>query len=86
MTPPADFEKRAQLVPNWNSIGMPVHSHGEVDGEDARPESRRAIVVLVTGTEGHGLEHHQQQRQAHGQLRKDVVERNGESEMQPVDC
>src|ERR1022692_733007 len=24
ITPPADFEKRAQLVPNWNSIGMPV--------------------------------------------------------------
>ena len=24
ITPPADFEKRAQLVPNWNSMGMPV--------------------------------------------------------------
>ena len=24
MTPPAYFEKAAQLVPNWNSIGMPV--------------------------------------------------------------
>src|ERR1700693_2660751 len=24
MTPPAEREKRAQLVPNWNSIGMPV--------------------------------------------------------------
>ncbi len=24
MTPPASLEKRAQLVPNWNSMGMPV--------------------------------------------------------------
>ena len=24
MTPPEYFEKFAQLVPNWNSIGMPV--------------------------------------------------------------
>ncbi len=24
MTPPANWLKRAQLVPNWNSIGMPV--------------------------------------------------------------
>ena len=24
MTPPAKFEKAAQFVPNWNSIGMPV--------------------------------------------------------------
>ena len=24
MTPPAKLENRAQLVPNWNSIGMPV--------------------------------------------------------------
>ena len=24
MTPPENAEKRAQLVPNWNSIGMPV--------------------------------------------------------------
>jgi len=24
MMPPAKVEKRAQLVPNWNSIGMPV--------------------------------------------------------------
>ena len=23
-TPPAKWEKRAQLVPNWNSMGMPV--------------------------------------------------------------
>ena len=24
MTPPAYSEKRAQLVPNWNSMGIPV--------------------------------------------------------------
>ena len=24
MTPPANWENRAQLVPNWNSIRMPV--------------------------------------------------------------
>jgi hypothetical protein len=24
ITPPADREKAAQLVPNWNSIGIPV--------------------------------------------------------------
>ena len=24
MTPPADLENRAQFVPNWNSMGMPV--------------------------------------------------------------
>jgi hypothetical protein len=41
--------------------------------------------MLVAGTQRHGLEHDEQQCQAHGQLRKDVVERDGESEMQPVD-
>ena len=35
MTPPASCEKRAQLVPNWNSMGMPVTTpEDEVDAED----------------------------------------------------
>ena len=61
------------------------HAHGEVDGEDSRPEARRAIVVFVARAQRQRLQHYQQQRQSHGQLRKDVVEGDGESEMQPVD-
>ena len=48
-------------------------------------QKRAALVVmLVAGAQRHGLQNHEQQRQPHGQLRKDVVERYGKSEMQPV--
>ena len=60
------------------------HAHGEIDGEYFCPEAGRAVVVLVAGAQGHGLEHQDQQREAHGQLRKEVVEGDGECEMQAV--
>ena len=43
MTPPAKLENRAQLVPNWNSIGMPVTTPtAKLIAEDPRPEARGA--------------------------------------------
>ena len=48
MTPPAYLEKPAQLVPNWNSIGMPVTTpDGEIQPEDLGPELRGQVVLLI---------------------------------------
>jgi hypothetical protein len=47
-------------------------------------ESSRAVVVLVARPQCHGLEDEDQQRQPHGQLRKDVVKRHREGEVQTV--
>ena len=51
-----------------------------------RPQKRAArshcsLPVL----QRHRLEHHDQQRQAHGELRKQIVEGDGEGEVQAVD-
>ena len=40
--------------------------------------------MLVAGTQCHGLEHQDQQGQPHGELRKQVVKRNSEREMQSM--
>jgi hypothetical protein len=67
-------------------MGMPVTTpKHEVDGEDAAPEARRAVPCFAAGAQSHGFEHHDEQRQAHGELRKQIVEGDGECEVQPVD-
>ena len=60
------------------------HAHGEIDGEDSGPEARGLMIMFVAGAQRHGLEHHDQQRQPHGQLRKQVVKCDGEGEVQTV--
>jgi len=46
------------------------HAHDEIDGEYLRPEPGRAVVAIMAGAQGHGLENQDQQCQPHGQLRK----------------
>ena len=86
ITPPASFREARPVGAELEFHGdAGDHAHGEIDGEDLRPEARRAIVVLVAGAQRHGFQNHDQQRQAHGQLRKEVMKGDGESEMQPMD-
>ena len=86
MTPPESREKRAQLVPNSNSMGMPVTTPKTKLMAKMRPQKRAARShVSLPVLQGHGLEHHDQQGQAHGELRKQIMEGDGEGEMQPVD-
>ena len=61
------------------------HAEDEVDGEDASPEARRAIPCFAAGAQGHGFEHDDEKAQAHGELGKQIMEGDGESEVQPVD-
>jgi hypothetical protein len=60
------------------------HAHGEIDRKYFCPEPGRAVVMLVSSAHGHGLEHQDQQRQPHGQLRKEVMKGDGECKMQTV--
>ena len=57
---------------------------GEVDAEDADPEARGPIPPAVAGAEAESLHQDDEQGQAHRQLRKQVVEDDGEGELQPV--
>ena len=60
------------------------HSESEVDGEDFGPEARRSAVPFVAGPQRHGLQDQDQKRQSHGELRKQIVVGDSESEMEPV--
>ncbi len=85
MTPPADLENsrpvRAELKFHGDASDDP---DGKVDAEDARPEFRRAIVAFVVGAQKFGLEIDDEQGEAHGQLRENVMERYREGKMQPM--
>ena len=66
-------------------MGMPVTTPmAKLMAKILRPEARRSVVVFVAGAQRHGLEDQDQQRQPHGQLGKQVVKRDREGEMQPV--
>ena len=73
-------------------VGAELEFHGdagddaeqEVDGEDFRPEARGLVPAVVAGAQGDELHHHHQQRQAHGELRKQIVERDGKREVDAV--
>ena len=60
------------------------HTESKVDAEDFCPEARGAIVVLITGAQGHGLQNDDEQGKAHGELREEIVERDREGEMKPM--
>src|SRR5882762_427560 len=57
----------------------------ESDAEDSCPEARGLVVGFVSGTQPQGLQHHDEGRQAHGELRKQIVERGGKCKLQAVD-
>ena len=60
------------------------HPDGEIEPEDLGPESRGPVVLLITCPQGAPLPIDQEPRQAHGQLRKQVVVREGEGELETV--
>ena len=60
------------------------HANHEVDPENARPEPGGLVISLVVAPEGKRLQHHDQGRQPHRELRKQVVKSDGEGEVQAV--
>ena len=62
------------------------YAHGEADAEDFRPETRSAIPLFVAAPEGDCFEDQDQKSETHGELRENVVERDGEGELKAMDC
>src|SRR5208282_809109 len=60
------------------------HSQREADSKNAPPETGRAIVQIVAGSQRERLQDEDQQGKAHRELRKNVVKRNGEGKVQAV--
>src|SRR6202035_6169170 len=60
------------------------HADSKVDPEDSPPKSRRTVVVLIARSQRFSLQIDKQQREAHRQLRKNVVKRDREREVYPV--
>ena len=60
------------------------HPDGEIEPEDLGPEARGPVVFLITCAQGAPLPVHQEPRQAHGQLGKQVVIGEGERELETV--
>src|SRR5579859_5634909 len=73
---------RAELEFHGNSSD---HTDRKIDSEDASPELRGAVVVLVARSKRFGLQVDKQEREPHRQLWKNVVEGYGERELQSVD-
>ncbi len=72
---------RAELKFHGNASD---HAEGEINTEDAGPESRSAIVMLVARAQCFGLQIDEQQREAHRELGKYVVERDGEGKVKAM--
>src|SRR5581483_8173231 len=60
------------------------HSQNKVNAENPGPEAGCVVVTAVIAANGYGLQDHDQQRQAHGELRKEVMESNGKGKVQTV--
>ena len=85
ITPPVRRENSDQLVPNWNSIGMPVTTPRRKLMAKIFAQKRAAWLQRSSaGAQGDELHDHHQQRQAHGELREQIVERDGEGEVNAV--
>src|SRR5712692_6704070 len=61
------------------------HAQDKVNTEDPRPEARSAVVVVVVGAQCYGFQDDNQESEPHGELRKQIMERDGESELKAVD-
>src|SRR5205085_1470693 len=59
-------------------------SHREVDRENLPPETSGPMVALVTLAQRDRFQDHDQQRQSHRELRKQVVKCNREREMEAM--
>src|ERR1035438_97922 len=69
---------RAKLKLHGDSGDYAQH---KVDAENPRPETRRLVVGLVVAAQAKRLKHDDQRRQTPRELRKEIVEGNGECEM-----
>ena len=56
----------------------------KVDAKDLCPETRGLIVDFIVRAQRQRFQHHDQQRQSHGELRKQVMKCRGKGKMQPV--
>jgi len=74
-------------------VGAELELHGnagnnaedEVDGEDLGPEAGGDVVLFLAGAEGEGFEDDDQEREAHGELREEIVVGDGEAEVDAVE-
>ena len=57
------------------------HPDGEIEPEDLGPESRGLVVFLITRPQGAPLPIDQKPRQAHGELRKEIMVGDREGEL-----
>src|SRR5207248_10694239 len=60
------------------------YADGEVDAEHAQPEARRRGRFLVVLAQRADLEEQREEREAHGELREEIMEGDGEAELQTV--
>ena len=60
-------------------------AEGEADAEDFGPEAGGVVPDFIFGAEGQGFENEDQKRQAHRKLRENVVEGDGEGEVETMD-
>jgi hypothetical protein len=58
------------------------HAHGKIQTENSRPKTQGLIVLFVTRAQGHPLPPHQKPREPHGELRKEIMVRDCESELE----
>ena len=86
MTPPVASQNRAQLVPNWNSMGMPVttpmaKANPKIFPQNRADRSYRGSPVRKR----QGFEDDDEETHPHGELGEDVVIGDGEGEVKSVE-
>ena len=82
---PEYLENKAQLVPNWNSIGMPVTTPtAKIETEDLCPESRGFGISLLTRAEGLPLPSTMNHASPIVSCGKEIVIDQRECELKPV--
>jgi hypothetical protein len=72
----------AKLKFHWDSS---YYSESKADAKNLGPKARGLIPDFISGAEGESFHDENQKGQAHGELRKNVMKRDGESEMEAVD-
>src|SRR5579864_756937 len=74
-------------------VGTKLKFHGnashdsqhEVDAKNLGPKARRLMVSLIVTAEAQRLQHDDQRRKPHGELREEIVEGDGEGKMKAMD-
>jgi hypothetical protein len=65
-------------------MGMPVTTPKTKLMANAAPELGGAVPHLAAVAQRDRLQHHDEQAQPHGELRKEVMKRDGKGKVQPV--